>query len=245
MSLRLLLLPFFLLYIVASCREPNQEIPQEPTHPKPPSDTTVITDAAATYLALGDSYTIGERVEEAQRWPLQLADSLTKSGDTVSTTIIARTGWTTSELQTGIAQAGLTDTFDMVSLLIGVNNQYRGQSLSRYETEFAELLQSAIGFAGGRADKVFVLSIPDYGVTPFAVNRDTVKIREEIDAFNSAHQAICDTMGVRWFDITGISREAREQAVLVAEDGLHPSGEMYRRWVQLILPDVRDLFRKL
>jgi lysophospholipase L1-like esterase len=242
MYYRWIFLPLFLICAAGSCQEAQQDLPGGPGTPVL-GDTALFEAHPSGYLALGDSYTIGERVSESERWPVQLGDSLAKGGDTLQTTIIARTGWTTSELIAGIVQANLSDTFEIVSLLIGVNNQYRRQPLAQYETEFEELLQTAIGFAGGRSDKVFVLSIPDYGVTPFAANRDPERIGREIDAFNAAHQAICGREGVRWFDITGISREAKEDPGLIAPDGLHPSGEMYRRWVQLILPEIREMLR--
>ena len=139
-----------------------------------------------TYLALGDSYTIGESVSEKERFPLQLADSLNESGISVlKPTIVATTGWTTDELSKGIADTELNISYDLVTLLIGVNNQYRGLSLENYRKEFVQLLNQAIGFAEGNPKKVIVLSIPDWGVTPFADGRDRDQIAMEIDSFNA------------------------------------------------------------
>jgi lysophospholipase L1-like esterase len=155
--------------------------------------------------------------------------------------IIATTGWTTNELSDGIAKADPKGPYDLVSLLIGVNNQYRGWSLEEYKEQFAGLLTQAIGFASGRADRVVVVSIPDWGVTPFAAGRDQQKIAREIDAFNAAARLIAEQSGVAFVDITPGSRLAASDSSLVAEDGLHPSGKMYSQWVELIFPVVRPL----
>lgn len=239
------LLIAFSIFLSASCQEPTPQLPEKPEQEPDPIETSPTDLDSTTYLALGDSYTIGESVPQAERWPLQLADSLLEAGIATEVTIIAKTGWTTAELQTGIEQAEIAGkTYDTVSLLIGVNNQFRGQALSRYKTEFRELLEASIAFAGGRADKVFVLSIPDYGVTPFAANRNPQQIATEIDSFNMAHQVICDEFSVQWFNITAISRDATSVPELIAEDNLHPSGEMYRRWVQSIITPVTELVQK-
>ncbi len=190
-------------------------------------------------LALGDSYTIGQSVPVADRFPVQLRQKLTEAGLSIDTMqIIAKTGWTTGELKTAIGNTQLSaDTFDLVTLLIGVNNQFRGYALSAYEPEFAELLEMAIQFAGNQPDRVFVVSIPDYGVTPFGQNRpNAAQISAEIDAFNAANRAITESRGVPYFDITPISREALNDLSLLASDQLHPSGKMYGRWVELLFP---------
>lgn len=195
------------------------------------------------YLALGDSYTIGESVDPSERWPVLLGDKLTGAGYAVDTVqIIATTGWTTGELKSGIAAAEVADKYDLVSLLIGVNNQYRGEgrgfTLEGYKVEFEELLQQAISFAGDNKERVFVVSIPDYGATPFGQSGNPEKIAEELDAYNSSAKTICEQYGVVFFDITPISREAAEDPELVASDQLHPSGKMYKRWVdEVIVPD--------
>jgi lysophospholipase L1-like esterase len=190
------------------------------------------------YLALGDSYTIGESVKEAERWPVQLAEALRKQGVGVAEPlIIAQTGWTTDELLAGMQQVNPAGTFELVSLLIGVNNQYRGRDVGEYRTQFRVLLQRAIGFAGGHADRVIVLSIPDWGVTPFAAGRDSRQIAAEIDSFNAVNREEAEKAGARYVDVTPTSRRAAAEAALIAADGLHPSGEMYAEWVRLALPE--------
>jgi lysophospholipase L1-like esterase len=195
-----------------------------------------------SYLALGDSYTIGESVDSIQRWPVQLALALNREGIPVREPfIIARTGWTTDELAQGIQEAGVQGPFDLVSLLIGVNNQYRGRSLEEYRLQLRELLRQAVDFAGGDPGRVLVLSIPDWGVTPFAEGRDREAIGQEIDAFNAVKREESALAGTRFVDVTGISREAAEDDDLVAPDGLHPSGAMYARWVQVALPATESM----
>ncbi|MGB2554064.1 MAG: SGNH/GDSL hydrolase family protein [Flavobacteriaceae bacterium] len=196
-----------------------------------------------TYLALGDSYTIGESVAEAGRWPLQLAKAIEPSiKRSIHTTIVARTGWTTDELDQGINEASLDSNYDLISLLIGVNNQYRGRSLEEYKPEFESLLKRAIAFKRNENSAVFVVSIPDYGVTPFVQNsnRDPEQIALELDSFNKAAEQICIQYGVPFYNITPISRVAANQADLIAEDGLHPSAEMYRQWVEHFSSAIAD-----
>jgi len=211
----------------------------------PPSQDREMTADTFSFLALGDSYTIGERVDSTLRWPVQLARRLRDEGVPVADPlIIARTGWTTDELDAGIdarIDAGVDGLaplgpYSLVSLLIGVNNQYRGRDLEEYRVKFRELLDRAIGFAGGDAGRVLVLSIPDWGVMPFAQGRVREAIAGEIDAFNAANRDACLARGVHWVDVTGISREAASDPGLVAEDGLHPSGAQYSRWVEAALP---------
>ena len=191
------------------------------------------------YLALGDSYTIGESVPEVQRWPVQLAASLQIDAPT----IVARTGWTTDELDDAINHAKLKPPYDLVSLLIGVNNQYRGRPLAEYEHQFETLLRRAIGFAGGKPGRVFVVAIPDWGVTPFAHGRDGAKIARELDAFNAAAQKICAKHGVAFVDIAPIYRERGREAAMLSGDGLHPSGAMYALWAAQALPTVAEMLR--
>lgn len=188
------------------------------------------------YLALGDSYTIGERVAEAERFPVQLADRLRGKGiDMQAPEIIAKTGWRTENLKQAIEDQNIVDTFDLVSLLIGVNNQYQGVNFDQYEAAFSDLLDTAIELAGGKKDRVFIVSIPDYAYSPFGQNRpDPASISEEIDAYNAINKSVADTYGITYFDITPISREALEDADLIAADGLHPSGKMYGRWVDIM-----------
>ena len=197
-----------------------------------------------TFLALGDSYTIGEGVDASERWPVQLAERLRENGvDVADPDIIAQTGWTTNELRDAIRDSGNRKTYDLVSLLIGVNNQYRGRSLNRYRTDFQQLLRTAIAFADGNPGRVFVLSIPDWGVSPFARRRNRPKIAAEIDAVNATAQDECRKAGIAYVDITPLSRQALVDAQFTA-DGLHYSGEHMRQWVELALPIVKGLLEK-
>ncbi|HYH05818.1 MAG TPA: SGNH/GDSL hydrolase family protein [Thermoanaerobaculia bacterium] len=193
-----------------------------------------MTEPARTrYLALGDSYTIGERVPASERFPVQLARELGIG----EPQIIATTGWTTDELNAAIDEANPQGPFELVTLLIGVNNQYRGRDAEQYRGEFAALLQRAIGFAGGNAQNVIVVSIPDWGVTPFAEGRDRAKIAAEIDRYNAVNREEAARAGARYVDITPTSRGT--DPALVAGDGLHPSGRQYTEWVRLIAPVAR------
>lgn len=201
------------------------------------------------YLALGDSYTIGESVQEAERFPNQLASllesshQLTKSIGGIEVSIIARTGWTTQELWEGIQARQIDPPYDLVSLLIGVNNQYRGYDINEYRTQFAFLLNKAIEYAGGDSNRVIVLSIPDWGVTPFAGGRDRGQIAKEIDEFNAVNRDETERSGAHYIDITPISREAVNDLALVANDGLHPSGKMYGMWAEKALPVVINILK--
>jgi len=205
--------------------------------------TTALT-TELRYLALGDSYTIGEAVDEAGRWPMQLALRLRREGILVGDPrIIATTGWTTDELDAAITAAEPLGEHDFVSLLIGVNNQYRGRDVEEYRTQFAALLWRAIGFARNRPDRVLVLSIPDWGVTPFAAQsgRDTAQIARELDAYNLAAREVCAQRGVAFVDITPVSRVRGGEAAMLADDGLHPSAAMYTEWTRLALPVAHHL----
>lgn len=189
------------------------------------------------FLALGDSYTIGESVAAAERWPVQLARLLRDQQIAMDDpTIIARTGWTTAELWAGIDRAKPQGVYDLVSLLIGVNNQYRGRSEDEYRQEFVGLLQRAIGFADQRPGHVLVLSIPDWGVTPFAGGRDRAAIGAAIDHFNAINRDETERAGAQYVDVTPVSRQAINDPALIARDGLHPSGKMYAEWARLALP---------
>ena len=196
------------------------------------------------YLALGDSYTIGEGVAEDGRWPAVLARALRAEGVALEDPrIIATTGWTTDELAAAIDAAEPLGEWDFVSLLLGVNNQYRGRSLENYREEFTTLLQRAIDFARGRAERVLVLAIPDWGVTPFgtASGRDVAQIARELDAFNATAAAICAAHGVAFVDIAPVARVRCAEAAMLAEDGLHPSAAMYALWAAQALPVARRL----
>ncbi|MEJ7746040.1 MAG: SGNH/GDSL hydrolase family protein [Luteimonas sp.] len=203
-----------------------------------------------SYLALGDSYTIGEGVVEGERWPVQLARALREDGITIADPrIIAKTGWTTDELDAAMDAASPLGEYDFVSLLIGVNNQYRGRDVGNYREEFAALLERAIRLAGGRGDRVLVISIPDWGTTRFGnehaadkPGRDLAGISRELDAYNAAAEAICRSRGVAFVDITPVSRERGNQASMLAADGLHPSSRMYAAWTRQARPVARALF---
>jgi lysophospholipase L1-like esterase len=184
-----------------------------------------------SFLALGDSYTIGEGVPIYESFPYQTVQLLRGAGfDFHAPEIVARTGWTTDELHQGISNTKFLGSYNFVSLLIGVNNQYRGLSVEPYVREFAALLQQAIGFANGERRNVFVLSIPDWGFTPFAEGRDRRQIAKEIDAYNEAAANISRENEVHYIDITPGTREATNDTTLVAADHLHPSGKEYARW---------------
>lgn len=214
-----------LALVVAACTATPEE-----------SVSTTIERTSARLLALGDSYTIGESVDPDDRWPNQLGRKLEDSGrfSLVDVQIVARTGWTTSELDTAIDGSNPTGPFDLVTLLIGVNNQFRGLPADDYRSEFGGLLARAIGFAGEDPNRVVVVSIPDWGVTPFGSGYDPAQIAGEIDRFNEIGRTATSAAGAHWVDITPISRSGADN--LVADDGLHPSGEQYRLWVEEILP---------
>lgn len=189
------------------------------------------------YLALGDSYTIGASVAPAERWPVQLAAQLRASGLIVAEPlIIARTGWTTDELMADIERQQPQGPFDLVSLLIGVNDQYRGRSGDAYRRQLRHLLHTAIAYAGGHAAHVIVLSIPDWSVTPFAAGQQRAAIATAIDHFNTINRQETVQAGAHYVDVTPVSRQALQDASLLATDGLHPSGKMYTQWVELVLP---------
>jgi len=199
-----------------------------------------------TYLALGDSYTVGEGVEQAQSFPFQLAAQLRARGlDVDVPQVIAKTGWTTSELLEAIAAADLGDSFSFVTLLIGVNNQYRGESPEVYQQEFTELLQIALHYAGGIAAHVFVISIPDWGITPYGQEsgRERPLISLEINEFNRINKAVSEAAGLSYTDITPASRLAGTDPSLVATDGLHPSEKMYRAWAQRLAGTIAGAFQ--
>jgi lysophospholipase L1-like esterase len=189
-------------------------------------------DSHYTFLALGDSYTIGEAVTETERWPMQLKVLLNNKGLVLNEIdIIAKTGWTTDELIIAIDDSQhLKRNYNYVSLLVGVNNQYRGYPLDNYEKEFSQLLKTAIAYADNVSDNVIVLSIPDWGVMPFAEGRDRKKIAKEIDDFNTVNKSLAMQENVKYVDITPISRLASDDKSLTASDGLHPSGAMYKLW---------------
>ncbi len=227
-----------LLYFLTSACTKTQNMSAIDSMAKP---AIVTPSDEKSYLALGDSYTIGESVKQVESFPYQLQNLLKTERINVTTPkVIATTGWTTDELQKAILQAKLTQKFDFVTLLIGVNNQYRGNSIITYKKEFSELLQTAISFANGDKTKVFVISIPDWGVTPFAksAGKSQQSISTEIDNFNAANQEITVAAGVSYTNITPGSRKALSDLSLIANDGLHPSSKMYSEWANALFPKV-------
>ena len=186
-----------------------------------------------SFLALGDSYTIGESVPIYHSFPYQTVQLLRKKGMQVhAAEIVAKTGWTTDELMAGIEKTVFEKNYDIVTLLIGVNNQYRGKAADAYAIEFEALLNKAIAFAAGNKKHVYVLSIPDWGATPFAEGRDRKKIAAEIDVFNSINRKITEAKDITYISITEGTREVPTNPKLVAKDGLHPSGDDYARWAE-------------
>ncbi len=220
-----------ILFLYMGCRS------EDVAKPETNADPMTEDPASYTYLALGDSYTIGHDVPEKDRYPVQLTDSLQSKGIVIEKLqIIARTGWTTDELSEAMDETELDAEYDLVTLLIGVNNQYRGRTTENYRSEFMALLTRAIKLAGGDPGKVIVLSIPDWGVTPFAQDRDREKIALEIDAYNLVNMQQSAKAGVHYVDVTPVSREAASRNELLASDGLHPSGLMYNDWMKSMFP---------
>jgi len=196
-------------------------------------------------LALGDSYTIGESLSAQENFPFQTIQILRGKGyDFRDPDIIAKTGWTTDELSIAIERAQINATYDFVTLLIGVNNQYRGRSTKEYNGEFESLLKKAIGFANNHPGNVFVLSIPDWGVTPFAEDRNRIEIANEIDSFNEINKSISLKFKVNYIDITPGSREAKNNSVLVASDGLHPSALEYKKWANKLAIEIEKELKR-
>lgn len=191
------------------------------------------------YLALGDSYTIGESVANADRWPVQLRDSLRRQGIVLAEPeIIARTGWRTDNLLSAMAAADLQPRYDLVTLLIGVNDYFQGRSRESYVRNLDELLGQAVSLARGRKDRVFVLSIPDYSHTPsYSFAQST--IGPDLDLFNAACKERCEARGIRFIDITPTSRLGLQRTGWVAHDGLHPAGPQYAAWAAVALPIVQ------
>ena len=222
----------FLSIFVLSCQS-NSQVTQQNKMQK-----------GLKYLALGDSYTIGESVAENERYPNILAEKLKADQlDIQEVKIIATTGWTTTNLKEAIGKENPSADQDLVSLLIGVNNQYQGKEIGLYEKEFEELLKTAIRLAQNNPKRVFVVSIPDYGVTPFAAQKNPTQISQEIDIYNAMADGICEKYGVAYFDITPISKRAKDDLTLLASDELHPSGKMYALWVEHMAEGVRKLLK--
>lgn len=205
--------------------------------------TPVVTGTKKTWLALGDSYTIGQSVNASERFPTQTASILKAGGINIGTPdYIATTGWTTTNLSNAI-QAQNPATYDVVSLLIGVNDQYQLHDTTGYRQRFTSLLQKAIQLANGKKENVFIVSIPDYSVTPFASGGDTARIRKELDWFDAINKNVTDAYGCPYLDITPSTREAKNNPALLASDGLHPSGLEYRRCADRLAPMMMSVLK--
>jgi lysophospholipase L1-like esterase len=242
----------FAIFFIFSCKDDEQVIPEKDQNttkqteiPKiavdniPESHLIDFSEDTLSFLALGDSYTIGAGVSEVERWPNQLSSSLKKLNINVNKpTIIATSGWTTTNLIEGIERRNLVEKYDMVSLLIGVNNQYQSMPFYIFQAEFTELLKLSFENAKSKSS-VFVLSIPDYGVTPFGGGRQSIS--DEIDQYNKWIAEVCIANEIKFYDITDISRKAENDLTLLAQDQLHPSAKMYSEWVNRIVNGLPDL----
>ena len=244
-----ILLQFIFILLLAACTTTTSNATTSPTSNATPSLTsTPEVPATSTptqetvdmtkirYLALGDSYTIGEKVASRNRWPIQLSELLRNEGIDPDVTIIARTGWTVQELWEGIQANPPEGTYDMVSLLIGVNDQYRGYPVDGYREDFRFMLNKAIEYAGGDPKRVVVLSIPDWAFTPFAGGQDSEPISLKIDEFNAINLEETQNAGAYYVDVTIISRMGLDDFELITGDRLHPSGKMYAMWAEKTLP---------
>jgi lysophospholipase L1-like esterase len=237
--MKALCLILFSLSTLTGCSKNNMDTQDTTDQSAINTPVTATLKGPYSYLALGDSYTIGESVDAKDSFPFQLKTNMANAGYNITTPkIIAVTGWTTANLIAAIKQANLTQQYDIVTLLIGVNNQYQGLSQTDYRTEFVQLLNTAIASAGGNKLKVFVLSIPDYSVTPFAASSNKAQIASQIDQFNAINKDESTKAGVNYLDITPISRQAATDPTLIAFDGLHPSAKMYALWVGLLTQQV-------
>ena len=239
-----LLAAFFLSLGLGACQKDTPPSPPDVTIAPSETDSLELQSNTLRYLALGDSYSIGESVPEAERWPNQLVDSLRARTAGISwneAEIVATTGWTTTNLSNGMDAAQVdTATWDLVSLLIGVNNQYQGLSVEAYAIQFDALLDRAVSLTGGRSDRVFVVSIPDYGYTPFGASNQS-SISAALQTFNDTCLARTQAAGIAHFNITPISQQHPETPGLVAPDGLHPSGLQYSLWVDSFVEGVQEL----
>ena len=221
-----ILLPILLSVLLFGCKENS------------PENINEEQESSLSYLALGDSYTIGESVEPEMRWPVQLVDSLRDREINVNyPVIIAKTGWTTGDLLGAMDQKLDQEKFDLVSVLIGVNNQYQGKSIEAYEADLHDIFQQAIEHSKMGKDGVFVVSIPDYGATPYGEPR-AAEIGREIAEFNSVFEKVAREYELDFYNITPISEKGIEEENLVASDDLHPSGDMYRLWVEEIVDEI-------
>ena len=194
------------------------------------------------FLALGDSYTIGQSVEVNERWPVQFLKELKATTNVIDTLqIIAQTGWRVDQLKEAMNSSDLESPYGIVSLLIGVNNQYQGQNANDFRPEFIEILEKSLKLVENRTERLFVISIPDWGASPYGFGFDRAKVSKEINEFNSVVKEESEKRGLRYFDITTISRRALIDRTLIASDGLHPSGKMYKLWVDKMIPIISKI----
>lgn len=235
-----IIITIIIFLAAVSCKSHLDQIEQLDLNPQ--EDTT----GKLSYLALGDSYTIGHNVAESERWSVQLVKMINENEKIVSAPLIlAKTGWTTRQLINAINASATISTsqYDVVSLMIGVNNQYQGQPVAQFRQEFKQLLTMSLSLAGNDPKRVFVISIPDWGVTPAGGNNQE-EIAKEIDAFNKVEFEECQEAQIEFIDVTPLSRTAKGNPSLVAKDDLHFSGEMYRKWADLILQKTKTIFKK-
>jgi lysophospholipase L1-like esterase len=202
--------------------------------------TPSTTNGGKRYLALGDSYTIGQGVAENERFPAQTA-ALLANYDIKTPQYIAVTGWTTANLMSAINTQKPQGPYDLVTLLIGVNDQYQGVDTATYRTRFTQLLQTSVQLAGGRGSRVFVLSIPDYSVTPFVAASNKARVSREIDAFNAINKQVSQQNNITYVDVTPSTREGATNPSLIANDGLHPSGLEYKKWAEMLAPLIKPV----
>jgi len=246
----------FLFCLIMGCeKQPSNissEIPHATVNSTSKADThmaeanikTTLNHDNYSWLALGDSYTIGESVKEDERFPAQTISLLKKENLFIKhLQYVATTGWTTLDLLNAIASQNPQGPFDIVTLLIGVNDQYQHLDTGGYRIRFTQCLKKAIALAGDKNDRVFVLSIPDYSVTPFAQQRDTVQINREIDEFNYINKAIALSFNISYTDITPLTSEMKNDASLIAFDGLHPSAREYAKWAPLLAPEIAKVLK--
>jgi acyl-CoA thioesterase-1 len=251
-----IIVALFSLILIVSCSTENPisgtnpaPIVTNPTTTSPPVIITVpqTQNQTFSYLALGDSYTIGQSVCETCRFPEQLKKSLSNlnPNNAYPLRIIAQTGWTTTNLISAIDLQNPTSDYDLVILLIGVNNQYQNKPFSVYEKEFPELVNKAIAFAKGDKANVIVVSIPDYSYTPFGQGSgNQSRISTEIDAYNAFAKKYCMDNTIEFINITDITRQGLKNPNLVAQDGLHPSELAYSLFVERILPKAATAIQK-
>ena len=241
LTIKLLATQLLVLILFACAKTNAVHVPLN----NPPANTIDTTNHSRySFLALGDSYTIGQSVTEQERFPAQTVKRLEQTGKYFDATkYIATTGWTTIDLAAAIGREQLAPKYSVVTLLIGVNDQYQGLDADGYRKRFAQLLSTSISFTSD-AQHVFVLSIPDYSVTPFALHTgDTARIRKQIDEFNNINKEIAIANNVNYIDITPSTRLALNDPSLIANDGLHPSGKLYGKWVDLLFPVMNDVLK--